>query len=202
MKNVIFDIGGVLVDWRPHEIAAHFFPDKATRNSAVDNILRHPDWQTLDKGIVTWEELLPRFAERAGLTQARIREIMDFAFDSVAPMQDTIDLAADLKKNGSRIFCLSDMPDVTYAVLKRRFSFFDLFHGLVISSQVKMTKREPQSFRYILNTYSLDPAETAFLDDLPQNIQMAESFGIKGILFTTAQDARRRLAALGFSLPF
>jgi len=201
VKNVIFDIGGVLVDWRPYEIAAHFFPDETARNSAVDNILRHPDWQTLDKGIVTWDELLPRFAQRSGLAPARIREIMDFAFDSVEPKQDTLDLATELKKTGAHIFCLSDMPAVTYDVLKRKFTFFDLFDGLVISSQVKMTKQEPESFRHILNTFSLDPHETAFIDDLPRNIQMAETFGIKGILFTTAAAARRQLVCLGFSLP-
>lgn len=198
MKNVVFDVGGVLVRWRPREVAASVFADRRMQDLVYEQVFKHDDWRELDRGSLSREEILPRFAERTGFTTAEVSRLMDVAVESLALNEDTFALVTELREKGVPLYMLSNMPQISYDSFRKRYTFFDSFDGLVISFKIGMIKPEPEIYRYLLDTFSLDPVETVFVDDCPENLEAGEKFGITGLLFVDAADCRARLRTMGF----
>jgi putative hydrolase of the HAD superfamily len=195
--NVVFDLGGVLVTWKPQEFLERAFPDPAQREIARREIMDHPDWLEIDRGTVTIEELIPQWIERSGLPERDVRSFIDNLPLALTAMHDTVDLMYRVKAAGHRIFCLSNMPHETFAYLERTHGFWDAFEGMVISARIGHCKPEPAIYEHLLRTYGLKPSETVFIDDMPANIEAARTMGIHGIQFQSAAQVESELRRLG-----
>lgn len=187
MKNVIFDVGGVLLDWNPGRILQGYYADADQRAFMKQAIFLHADWLELDRGTLSESELLERIGQRAGRPVPELDNLFEVIRESLVPKTDTILLLSALAARKVPLYCLSNMPSGIYTALSQRFEFWKLFDGIVVSGLVKLVKPEAAIFEYLLNRHALVATETVFVDDLPANIDAARALGLHGVLFQNAR---------------
>lgn len=196
MTNIIFDFGGVLIDWNPDAIVRAVFEDEEMAQRVKREVFQHPDWLEMDRGTLTESEAIPQFANRVGLPEETIFELLQTADRMLLPKLDTLALLRELHGNGHPIYGLSNIPSERFDNLRRQYDFWELFSGFVISGKIKMVKPQREIYEYLLQTHSLDPATCIFLDDSAGNIEGAGAVGIRGVVFTDAESCRASLNLL------
>jgi HAD superfamily hydrolase (TIGR01509 family) len=192
VRNVIFDLGGVVLDWNPDHIVSRFQPVLELRAS-LKAALFGPEWRMFDRGTLTESELIERLQPRVGRTREEVTAILDAVRDSLVVKPETVQLIRALQAKGTPLYCLSNMPAGIYTHLRRRHNFWDAFSGVVISGEVKMMKPEPAVFRHLLDTFKLHAQESVFIDDVLANIDGARQMGLHTIWFKDAAQCRREL---------
>lgn len=193
VRNVIFDLGGVVLDWNPDQIVSRLQPQPELRASLKEAVFGHADWRLFDRGTLTESDLIERLQARVGGTRQQMAAILDAVRDSLVEKPDTVELIRALQAQGTPLYCLSNMPATVYAHLRRRHTFWDAFSGIVISGEVQMMKPEPEVFMHLLATFNLRAEECVFVDDLRANIDSALLCGLRAIWFKDADQCRREL---------
>jgi putative hydrolase of the HAD superfamily len=195
VRNVIFDLGGVLLDWNPGRFLEEYYSDTAIRNEMQDALFRHKDWLAYDRGDITEPLLLARVQERTGRTLPELTQLMDVARDSLIEKPETVAVLRSLSRRRVPLYCLSNMPVSLFAHVRRRYDFWDAFAGIVVSGEVRMVKPELAVFEYLLRQYNLVAEETVFIDDHPPNLEGAKAARLRTILFRSAEECARELDA-------
>jgi putative hydrolase of the HAD superfamily len=195
--NVVFDLGGVVVAWRPEEILANGFVDEMMRELVAREVVGHPDWIALDRGDISWTEVIARGAHRTGLPETTIRAFLDSIPAFLVANPATVTLLHRLKANGHSLYCLSNMPKETIEYLERVHTFWPVFSGVVISSRVRLCKPERAIYSHLLGAYGLAPRDTVFVDDMEPNVAAARELGIRTIRFENPEQCERELKQLG-----
>ena len=193
VRNVIFDLGGVVLEWNPDHIVARVQPVPELRPSLKAALFGHADWRLFDRGALTEPELIERLQVRIGATRQEVEVILDAVRHSLVEKPETLQLIRALQAQGTPLYCLSNMPGSIYTHLRERHNFWGVFSGIVISGQVQMMKPEPEVFKHLLETFNLRAEESVFVDDLPANIESARQVGLHAILFKDAGQCRREL---------
>lgn len=211
--NVVFDFGAVLFTWRPVDLVAECFPDRASTPALAGHLAHevfgHPDWQGFDRGTVTMPEVIDRTVVRLGLDPAALTKLVESIGERLIPMPESMALLnrldalrAQQQANGGEplnLYFLSNMP-VPYArTLEQLHPFLLNFDGGVFSGDVLLIKPEPAIYQLLQNRYALDPAKTVFIDDLLGNIEAAKAQGWHGIHFKSAAQVTQDLQAWGLS---
>lgn len=183
IKNIIFDIGNVLISFQPMNYLSSKFNDETTKKTLYNTIFRSKEWLLLDRGTVTEAEAIEIFCTRQPSLEKEIRYVMENWDEMHIPMKDSIELLNYLKDLGYHIFFLSNYHKKAFKVIFKKFDFIREVDGQVISSDVKLLKPEVQIFDVLLNKYDLKPQECVFVDDSLENIKTADKLGIHGIYF-------------------
>jgi 2-haloacid dehalogenase len=197
ISTVVFDIGGVLLDWNPRHLYRKLLGDDA----AVEDFLARicpPSWHLAhDMGADTTQSCqelarqYPRYADLIMAWDERSEEMI------AGQLDDTIELLAELQRAGIRCLALSNMEPDRYLLRRDRYDFLTWFDGEVISGIEGVAKPDRKIFEILLDRFQLDPAGTAFLDDNTGNVAAARDLGIVAFLFTSAGQARHDLRSLG-----
>ncbi len=197
IKNVIFDLGGVLFDWNPALLQSLAFPAPADRAKVRKHFMDHPRWADMDRGIKETDLVLEEAAMASGLKKRDLRNMLDKVPKVLTLKEGTAKIIARLKNRNLKLFVLSNMPRETWIYLNTNFPVFELFDGKVASCNVGMIKPEFGIYKYILDTFCLQPKESLFIDDLEINIKAAEKLGIHGIVFQDPDALEKELNKLG-----
>ena len=165
------------------------------------------DWQT---GISTCQEIKEKITAQALQSnypiciQNLFIAIADFMFtpetlaNAQTPIQQTLNLAKKLKNAGYQIYALSNWDAQSFELaLKNNPDFFSLFDGILISGQEKTGKPSPEFFQKLFNNHNINPAQSIFIDDEPNNLNAAKQLGLTTILCTQPEDIVRELISLG-----
>ncbi len=201
VKSIIFDFGGVVVDYDPERYLRGLFDDGAVIEYVMEHLFESAYWRMFDEDRFPRDEadaVILREARRDGfgpqmeLVQARWTEHM-------RTKPETVELIKDLRAAGYGVYYLTNMPRDMWEVFTAR-GLPDLFMGGVASFELGLTKPRPAIYRELLRRCSLDPGTCVFLDDMPRNIAGAERAGLRGIVFTDAASARAELSKLGVEL--
>ncbi len=198
IRNVIFDVGGVLLQWDPPAFIAKLHPDSATQARVRREIFEHPDWHEFDRGALDVDAAVALFGQRAGLAPEQIRALLQTANESLSPIAGSVKIVQDLAAAGVHLYLLSNMPVSTYEFLTRRHEFFGHFEHMVISGAIQMIKPEPAIYQHLVEKTGIVPAESVFIDDLAKNVIAARECGLHAIQFRGPDDCR---AALRTYLP-
>jgi HAD superfamily hydrolase (TIGR01509 family) len=196
IRNVIFDLGGVLLDWNPERILGGFYADPALRASLQQSLFLHPEWRALNRGELTEADFLARAEQRTGRDGAELSALLDSMRESLITKPDTVALLQSLHRRGVPLYCLSDMPISVYAYLRVRHDFWSAFSGIVISAEVRMAKPDREIFDHLLTRFKLRPEQTVFIDDLQLSVDGAIAAGLYAIQFRDAVQCTRDLDAL------
>lgn len=196
VRNIVFDLGGVVFYWRPESIIAQAFERPEDRARLQADVFTHRDWIDLDRGVINLRDVSQRLAARTGLDIQDVKYLLELVPRSLTPIPSTLALMYRLKRQGYRLYCLSNMGHFTFDYLKDRYSFWNVFEGVVISAHLRMVKPEPEIYQHLLDTYGLEPAATVFIDDLAPNLEAAAAFGIKTIHFQSPQQCEPQLEAM------
>lgn len=199
IKNIIFDVGNVLVRWAPEVAVAEVFP--AQQVEFITQQLFHAEpWRALNRGDITEEELVERCQTDFAMTREQAQQLMAAIRASLIPVPGGQELLHDLHAAGYHLYSLTDNTHNILAYLKQRYDFWPKFKGIVSSADVRHLKPSPQMYQTLINTYQIIPEESVFLDDLAHNIEGAKQHGIHGIQFVTAEQAIQQLKALNVDM--
>ena len=180
IRNIIFDLGNVLISFIPSEYLKKKNYPSNIRNTILDDIFRSEEWKKLDNGEITVPEAIDSIALKSALKREEIALVFNFRADIMFPLDDNVRLLPELKKQGFRLYYLSNFPLDIFEEIRSDYYFFRYFDGGIISSEVKLSKPDVKIFRYILGKYILKPDECLYIDDIEENIKAAEKTGIQG----------------------
>ena len=193
MKDIIFDLGGVLIDWDPRYLYRKVF----TTEKEIDLFLSHvctSQWNTqqdagrsFEDGIALLEEKFPEYTFAIRFYWTRWDEMMS------GPVPGTADILREVKKRGYRVYALSNWSAQTFPLAQKRFDFLKEFDGIMISGEEKLVKPDPAIFSRLLKKYNLQAENCIFIDDNAANISKAADLGFETILFTDAPALRQTL---------
>ena len=195
INTIIFDLGGVLIDWDPRYVFHDdYFDTTETRDYFFENICT-PDWnENQDAGY----PIAKATEERIALFPEWEKEIRDYYGRWTemlkGPIDETIEILKELKKNSKlKIYALTNWSAETFPIALERFDFLKWFDGLVVSGEEKMRKPFPEFYRLLLERYHVKPEEALLIDDSLRNVKAAELLGIKSIHFKNAKELRDQL---------
>ncbi|MDB6101179.1 MAG: HAD-superfamily hydrolase, subfamily variant 3 [Gammaproteobacteria bacterium] len=196
VKNVIFDLGGVVIEWNPDRILAGYYADPEMRTIMKTALFLHPDWLQLDRGTLNEADLLVRAAGRTGRPATELSGLLDAIRESLHAKAETVALLEKLSARNVPLYCLSNMSSDIFAYLRGRHSFWGVFRGIVISGDIQMVKPEREIFEFLLQRYGLVAAQTVFVDDNVPNIEAAREVGIHPVWFKNARQCELELDEL------
>lgn len=183
IKQVVFDLGAVLIEWNPQRIIEMVTSDVGIQNKILEDILLHPDWLELDKGSFSEEFASRKISARSDLNQSFIMDVFDTVRTSFYSIDETKKILETLVENHIPCYALSNMSVENYQYLCERHSFFEHFSGVVISGHEKMIKPDEEIFKVISKRYQLDLQETLLIDDTLVNCKAAERLGFRVLHF-------------------
>ncbi len=176
MKNIVFDLGGV-VFWRnPKKCTQEFLDFFAfVRETPMPHF-----WNEYDRGTLSLDAVMEHLMARSGFSREKCVDFVQRAIDMQEAIRPTEELIKALKADGRyRLYVLSNMSHEFIEFL-RRVPVYRHFDGEVVSCEEGICKPEPAIYRLLLDRYGLDPRETLFIDDRPENVEAAEREGIVG----------------------
>ncbi len=132
--------------------------------------------------ILSVHEAIDSIASESSLKREEIALVFNLRTDIMFPLDDNVRLLPELKKQGFRLYYLSNFPLDIFEEVKNDYYFFRYFDGGIISSEVKLSKPDTRIFRYFIEKYSLNAGECLYIDDIEENVRVAESIGMQGIL--------------------
>jgi len=195
---VVFDLGGVLIDWDPRHLYRKLFAeDEAAMEHFLATVCTHEWNRCQDAG--------RSFAEGARLLQAEHpdkAELIDAyaaRFDEMmpGPIAGSVEILAELKDRGTPLYGLTNFSAETYRPTFDRFGFLRWFDGILVSGDVKLIKPDARIFELLIERFAIDPYRAVYIDDVAANVAAARPFGIHAIHFTDPATLRDELVALG-----
>jgi putative hydrolase of the HAD superfamily len=188
MMNIIFDIGNVICEWNPGKLIDQIINDSDGRQEILEEVFIHDDWHELDKGSITLEEAIANAVSRCSLEPDKIEALYNGTPASLIPFPSAVKVIHDLSSRGFPLYVLSNMQKHCWEYLTTSYDFWNLFTGIVVSYKVNLIKPDPEIYRYILKKYDLEPANTLYLDDMIENINVANNFNLNTIHVMNSED--------------
>ena len=196
IRNLIFDVGGVLIDYLPEKYLKSFGWDEETNRRVAAATYLSPVWQDRDAGLGTEDELVRRFVANDPEQEPLIRQFMAHSERTCTERPGSEAWVKGLKDAGFRLYLLSNYSEYMWELQEPTFRFVPYFNGGIISYRYRTRKPFPEIYRLLLDTYRLKPEECVFLDDTAENLRAAEAFGIRTLQVATQEQAREDLARL------
>lgn len=198
--QVIFDLGGVLIDWNPRYLYRQLFAgDEAGMERFLAEICS-PAWNhALDAGR-PYAEAVAELVARHPHERARIEAYQGRWLEMVAgPMAPTVALLEQLDEAGVPLWALTNWSAETFALVRPDpvYAFLDRFRRIFVSGELRLAKPEPAIFRHVLAAIGAPPEHCLFIDDAQRNVAAAAALGMRTHLFTDAAGLGEELAQLG-----
>lgn len=196
IKNIVFDIGNVLADNRLKEFLIDKGFDGATIKRIVKASVMSPYWEQFERCDLTEAEAIKAFAS----LDPELEEALHKAYDNIAGMLVIRDFAVDwiksLKAAGLHTYYLSNYSSKAYYECPESIVFMEYMDGGLLSFQARMTKPNPEFYKKFLEEYKLNANECVFIDDTPENVEVANELGFKGIVFDNYENVVEKLKGL------
>ena len=197
IKNIIFDLGGVLIDWNPEYVYLEVFDGDRKKMEWFFEEICTMDWnENQDAGYpieqATEErvKMFPQYEEWIKMYYGRWEEMLG------EPIAGTVEILNHLLKNGDyRVVALSNWSAETFPIALERFEFLHRFEGIVVSGNEKIRKPFPEIYQLTLDRFGFKAKETLFIDDNLRNIEGAAEMDIQTIHFRSIEDLKSNLKA-------
>jgi len=184
-KNIIFDLGGVLIDWNPEYVyLKEFNNDRKEMKWFFDNVCTF-DWNEnqdagypLKKATEERVKLFPQYENLIRIYYGRWEEMLG------GPINKSVNILRRIKKkNKLNVFALTNWSAETFPTALKKFDFLSLFEGIIVSGEEKTRKPFEKIYQITIDRFKIDPTESVFIDDNLRNVKAAEKLNIKGIHF-------------------
>lgn len=198
IKNLIFDLGGVLIDWNPRYLYQSIFTQSHEMEFFLKNICTH-EWNAqLDTGRSFKEATqdlirkFPRYSHEINLYWQEWGQMLKGEITPVVQLLHSLKFHSDF-----RLYVLSNWSLETFPIALKRFEFLKWFDGFIISGEEKIAKPDPEIYLRLLNRYQLKPSECLFIDDRLENIETALKLNFSTIHYQDPQSLLEQLQSLG-----
>jgi len=197
IKTVVFDIGGVLIDWNPRHLYRKIFESEEEMEWFLSEICTY-EWNVQQDGGKTFNvataELsakYPKYSDKIALYYGRWEEMLG------GELSDTVMIFNELKSAGMPVYALSNWSHEAFPVAYERYGFMKQFDGIVVSGYEKLLKPDHAIYRVLTSRYNVNPAESVYIDDNKANAEAAAELGFHAIHFHSAEELRYELRGLG-----
>lgn len=202
IRNIVFDMGGVLVDYQPLEACRAYSQNEEDAVRIYTELFRSEEWALLDAGAISEEEILRAVCARL---PKRLWESCGAAFahwpDFMPVKREVCAFAAQLAQNGYKLWLCSN-AGVRFSTYCHQIPVFAHFEGLLVSAFERCVKPDPAIYQRLFEKFGLAPSSCFFIDDLPVNVEGARACGMDGHVFDGSLDKlEEALAARGVKLP-
>jgi len=200
IRAVLWDLGGVLIDWNPRHLYRKLIADEAEREAFLRDICNQ-EWNVLqDEGRSLAEAtrtLSSRFPDQAALIEAYYARWPEMLAGEIP---GSVALFASVRALGLPCFALTNWSAETFPVALERYGFLQWFDGRLVSGEERLIKPDPRIFRLAASRFRLVPEETLFIDDNPDNAASALRLGFVSHRFEDAQGLALRMRDLGLAV--
>lgn len=203
INTLIFDLGGVLIDWQPaYVFLKEFRGDSAKMNEFLNTICAW-DWNLnqdagypLEKATNERIALYPEYERLIKMYYGRWEEMLGLAH------KDTLAILESLKfQSNYRLLALTNWSHETFPIALKKFPWLEWFEGIVVSGEEGLRKPDPEIYSRLMDRYSVKAQESIFIDDNRENIQAAQGLGFSALHFKGAPTLAQELIDLGIPLP-
>ncbi len=196
INTIIFDLGGVLIDWNPRYLYRNIFKNDNEMEYFLSKICT-TEWneeqdagRSFSQGTQILLDKNPEFSEEIKAYYGRWEEMLK------GPIIETVELLNELVQSKKfKIYALTNWSAESFPVAQKKFKFLEQFDGIVVSGDEKMKKPDPKIFHLLSERYNIDPASSVFIDDNLKNTYAAQLLGFKTIHFIGIEDCKRCLYA-------
>lgn len=193
IKTVIFDIGNVLTDFAWKEM----YKEKGLGGETFDRVakatVQSPYWCELDRGIMTFSEVMDKFVNLDSEMEDEIRRVLADMHGIVTGRSYAVPWVCSLKKQGLKVYVLSNFSEKIWKECIDALEFFEFTDGGIISYKEHLIKPDQAVYQLLLERYGLCADECVFIDDLEENVKAARLCGINGIVFKNYEQAKKEL---------
>ncbi len=200
IKSVVFDLGGVMINYNPRAFIRDLGYDEAKGDALCNAIFLDPVWQEMDCGkYLTYQEALPVFISRHPELEADIRRFFQPGWMDVYTVKEDTErvLFNWVAEKDVDIYALSNYAADGFAYVSKKYPFFSRMKGFVVSAYERAVKPQRRIYEILLERYALVPEQTVFIDDLQANVDAARALGMQGVVFRDPEQARGELVGLG-----
>ena len=184
IKNVVFDIGNVLIHFDWSALLRRYGATEEEIRTVREKAVHHELWRTLDHNTLPFPEIRKQLMESVGPECAHwIPFMLDNYSGLCALLPHTIPLLNELRSRGYRVFALSNFSEHGFALARPYFPFLNYLDGLLVSYEVRLMKPDPAIYLALCDRYGLEPSECLMVDDLQENVDGAKKAGFEGLLF-------------------
>ncbi len=199
IKNIILDVGKVLVEWEPRTAMQKLGFDEEAIDIVTEEVIKSGAWDEIDRSAKCDEELIADIVAKRPDYEKEIRLFWEHVSDAIWQYEYTRTWICTMREHGYRVYILSNYGRWTYEQTQEALSFLEDVDGALFSYEVKQIKPEPEIYQSLLKRYDLKAEECIFLDDRQENIDGAKRQGINGIRFMGYDDAKEKLCELGIA---
>lgn len=196
IKNIVFDVGNVLVRWEPQVIISRVFPNHVDPQHLLQSIFRHQTWYDLNLGSINEAQAIDRYHQQLGIEHVQLQMLLQVVKESLLPVPGSIELLERLSTKPFHLYALTDNTIEIMAYLKNKYTFWPLFKGIVVSAEIGHLKPSREIYHYLLNHHRIKAQETIFIDDHAPNIEGAKAVGITAIQFLNTEQCIEALRDL------
>ena len=197
INTIIYDLGGVLVDWNPDYLYRKVFKSDAEMQWFYKNVCT-PEWnleQDAGRSIKDATEFLvnkfPEYQEYVRMYYGRWTEMLN------GPIQESVDIFQNLKDSGKyKFYALTNWSAETFPLAVEMYEFLNWFHGRVVSGEEKTRKPFPQIYKTLINRFSIAPLKALYTDDNSRNLIPAKDLGMETVHFQSPAQFRKSLKDL------
>ena len=183
IRNIVFDMGMVLLNWNPLQTCLRYAPDSQTARRLCDAIFTHPEWgPIIDGGVMTEHDYFNRCRDR--MDDPQLRELgerveADWWLDALYPMQGIERVLKRLLDRGYRLYILTNCGH-RFHDFKYKIPYLEHFSGILVSAEERMLKPNAEIYECLFERFGLKAEECVFIDDLQRNIDGARAVGMQG----------------------
>ena len=196
IKNIVFDVGKVLVYFEPEWIMEKLGFEEEVKTILRRAMFEHTLWNEVDRGVLSTDELVAAFAKNAPDYENEIREAYLHVGDSIELLPHAVEWTASLKKRGYQLYIISNYGEYTLEQTREKMDFLQYMDGAIFSYQYQIIKPDKRIYEQLLKNYNLKAEECVFIDDKLENVAGAKAVGYQGIVFTSYEEVQEKLEEL------
>ena len=195
--TIIFDLGGVLIDWNPRHLYRKIFTDEEEMEWFLENVC-NSEWNVQQDAGRTFEEAVeqlipnhPNYRNQISAFHQRWSEMLG------GPITETVQLLERLKtEKPCRLLALTNWSNQTFPIALERYQFLKYFEGILVSGDEKMKKPDHEIYHLLIDRYDIIPSRAVFIDDSLPNVEAAIEVGLQAIYYSNAKQLHKELDLL------
>ena len=188
IETIIFDLGGVLIDWSPFYLYRKIFNTDEEIQDFLDNICTF-DWNEQQDAGRSLQEATQVLIAQHPQHESNIRAYYGRWEEMLGgPIHDTVDILQSIHQQGNHaLYALTNWSHETFPIAQERYDFLQLFEGILVSGEEKMKKPDPRIYQLIIDRYKIEPSTALFIDDNLRNVEAARGVGMQAVHFQSPQ---------------
>lgn len=195
IKNIVFDIGNVLLKWNPGEVVNKLFSEHPDTARLTQQLFKSEHWLEINRGKMTEQELIEIYTNSLGIERHRLQILMEEIKNSLLPLDRDFELISKLHLKYD-LYALTDNVREIMIYLQTKYNFWGKFKGIVVSAEIGHLKPAAEIYNYLLNEYQLNADETLFIDDHLPNVEGAKKVGLHAVQFINTDQCIQEMRKL------